>query len=237
MRIGIDARMADWGGVGRYTCNLLRTLSLIDNKNKYILLCNKENAHLLPEAPNFNKKFVNLSVFSLVSQFSWYSVFKTEELDVFHAPHFITPTMANCPIVVTIHDLIPFLFPEDLPSQFARKYYKTLVLRGIKKAKSIVAVSGSTRNDLIKMVGAVPGKIKVIYEGANEKFRPISDKNLLASRKTACPPIGSTIGIPYDFNLFPQYSTCPILALIVSYSTISSSPRAIASISLPAKPP
>ncbi|MBI4744679.1 MAG: glycosyltransferase family 4 protein [Actinobacteria bacterium] len=183
MRIGIDARMADWGGVGRYTCNLLKALSLIDNKNEYILLCNKDNAHLLPEAPNFTKKFVNLSVFSLVNQFSWSPVFKAEKPDVFHAPHFMIPATVDCPVVVTIHDLIPLLFPEDIPSPIARKYYKTFVLRGIKKAQKIIAVSNSTKNDLIKMTGTVPDKINVIYEAASEKFKPISDKKILEQVK------------------------------------------------------
>ncbi|MDY0096371.1 MAG: hypothetical protein RBT80_27055, partial [Candidatus Vecturithrix sp.] len=41
MRIGIDARMVNNTGIGRYLRNLLRQLARIDRQNEYCLFLNK----------------------------------------------------------------------------------------------------------------------------------------------------------------------------------------------------
>ncbi|MDI6821816.1 MAG: hypothetical protein QMD66_02930 [Actinomycetota bacterium] len=56
MKIGIDARMIDWAGVGKYTLNLLKSLAQLDSENEYIIFSNQESEELIPEAPNFHKK-------------------------------------------------------------------------------------------------------------------------------------------------------------------------------------
>ena len=56
MKIGIDARMLDWAGVGRYSRELMKGLAEIDKENEYILFCNPENEHPVPQAANFVKR-------------------------------------------------------------------------------------------------------------------------------------------------------------------------------------
>lgn len=63
MKIGIDARMLDWAGVGRYTQELVIGLAQIDKENEYVLFSNPENENPVPQAANFVIKVVDLPVF------------------------------------------------------------------------------------------------------------------------------------------------------------------------------
>jgi Glycosyltransferase len=66
------------------------------------------------------------------------------------------------PFVVTVHDMIPELFPTEFKG--ARKtlaYKKKVILR----ADYIISVSDNTKRDLIDLYGIDGKKVKVIYHG------------------------------------------------------------------------
>jgi len=173
MRIGIDARMIDWSGVGRYTQNLLKGLAAVDKENQYVLFCHHQSANLAPEAPNFATTIVTHPVFSMSSQLSWAREVNQANLDIFHSPHFVLPLLFAPSSVVTIHDLIPLLFPGNLRSKAAQMYYTTMIKLTTKKAERIIAVSNRTKEDLIKNLGISVRKITVIPEAADERYRPL----------------------------------------------------------------
>ncbi|MDI6891770.1 MAG: glycosyltransferase family 1 protein [Actinomycetota bacterium] len=179
MRIGFDARMIEWGGVGTYSKNLLKALSGIDAQNEYVLFCYPETAELILEAPNFTKKLVKQPVFSLFRQFGWINDLKEANLDIFHSPHFVFPPVIPCPSVVTIHDLIPLIIPAVMPSRGDRFYYKRANRSALEKVKGIIAVSECTKRDIIRFFGTPEEKIRVIYEAAAPEFREIKDESLL----------------------------------------------------------
>lgn len=176
MRIGIDARMIDWTGVGRYTQNLLKSLVTIDQENEYVLFCHEETEKLAPEASNFIKKIVSQPVFSLASQLGWAREVSQAKPDIFHSPHFVLPLLFSRRTVVTIHDLIPMLFPKNLPSRATYVHYNTMIKLGVRKAQKIIAVSASTKNDLIRLVRIPPEKIVVIPEAADARYKPVQDE-------------------------------------------------------------
>jgi glycosyltransferase involved in cell wall biosynthesis len=92
--------------------------------------------------------------------------------DVFHCTHLSPLYVPAIPRVTTIHDIVPLLRPElvnsKLPFAFTR-----LLAENIKASDKIIAVSESTRNDLVKFCGVPPEKIVVIYEAASSLFQPI----------------------------------------------------------------
>jgi len=85
-----------------------------------------------------------------------------------HIAHFLSSKK----LVITCCDLIPIIFSER------KNIYQTLLLNytfsGLKKAKKIIAISNSTKNDLIKYLGISEEKIKVIYPGVSENFKPLN---------------------------------------------------------------
>ncbi len=87
------------------------------------------------------------------------------------------------PYIITVHDLIRYFDLEDLeedetlihsPNRRDR-FYLSLDYEGIIKAARIIAVSQSTKDDLVQHFGVADERISVVYEGIDhELFKPVS---------------------------------------------------------------
>lgn len=91
-------------------------------------------------------------------------------VDVFHSPAH-SPVYAFCPPaknwVVTVHDLFTFKLNYKKDTQdLERKVLKIMD----KKASRVIAVSHSTRNDLIEMIPGLASRTVVIHEGVDPRF-------------------------------------------------------------------
>lgn len=181
MRIGIDCRTilhpeaGEKAGVGHYTYYLVRQLLKIDSKNEYVLYFD----HHYPQPKEF-LAFPNVQVrhmpFSRYKRYLPYvqshilisAQLKRDQLDVFHTPANIIPQQYSGVSVVTIHDLAIYRHPEWFPDgqEFAKK---VLVPSSLERASRIIAVSQSTKKDMIDLFGVSAKKIDVIYEGANKE--------------------------------------------------------------------
>jgi glycosyltransferase involved in cell wall biosynthesis len=74
-----------------------------------------------------------------------------------------------------IHDLNFFHLPEFIPWG-VRKYYYYFFPRFVRKSHRIATVSEFSRNDIINMFHYDPNKIDIVYNGTNEDFKPLSEK-------------------------------------------------------------
>ncbi len=96
---------------------------------------------------------------------------KISKFEIVHnvAQYPISPSI-NENYIVTIHDLIPVLYPDYVTKFFAiqARLYMPILL---KKSKRIIAVSNSTKNDIIRRYSISPEKIDVIYEGVSNHFK------------------------------------------------------------------
>jgi len=81
-----------------------------------------------------------------------------------------------------IHDLNFEHYPEDLPF-LTRWYYRHYFPRYARKAVRIATVSEYSRHDIVEQYHISPDKIDVVYDGANEEYRPLSDKEKEATRQ------------------------------------------------------
>ncbi len=77
----------------------------------------------------------------------------------------------NSPFIVTIHDLIRH---HNVSSTYVsspkEKLFVELDKRGFKKAKHIIAISNSTKNDIVKFLGIPAEKISVVYQGVDHQI-------------------------------------------------------------------
>jgi glycosyltransferase involved in cell wall biosynthesis len=91
---------------------------------------------------------------------------------VFHSPTGTLPLWAPCRQVVTIHDL----FAAIEPRWFSRRMGSQLRLtqqRAARTAERVIAVSESTRSDLVERYHVTPDKIGVVYNGIDHtRFVP-----------------------------------------------------------------
>jgi len=94
--------------------------------------------------------------------------------DLLHCPDFLIPPTLNKNIVLTIHDLAFIRFPQFNFDWFIKKYTKE-VTKNAQIAKRIIAVSNSTKNDIIDLFGINPEKVIVTHEASDEVFRKLAE--------------------------------------------------------------
>jgi len=103
------------------------------------------------------------------------------EAELYHATEHLLLPLRGVPTVLTVHDLIYHLFPEHhkpLNYWFLNRAMPLFVQR----ARAIIAVSESTRQDLIRCYGVPPDKATVVHEAAAPHFRPASPEAIAAVR-------------------------------------------------------
>jgi glycosyltransferase involved in cell wall biosynthesis len=92
------------------------------------------------------------------------------QVDVFHASNWTLPK-TQAAVVTTIHDLTFLKYPQEhLP--YYIDAHKRQLERAKNKATAIIAVSQSTKNDLVNY-GLAADKIRVVYEAAGKIFKPV----------------------------------------------------------------
>lgn len=72
--------------------------------------------------------------------------------------------------IMIVHDLIPRLFPEYVDT-LTRKLHWKAIERGIGKADRIIAVSKTTRTDVVSELGVPEERVAVAYPDCDPRFR------------------------------------------------------------------
>ena len=175
MRIGIDARTLSgrFTGDRTYWRGLITGLAAVDRVNEYVLYTRGPVEGELPSlGPNFTWHQIARPASDALWMLSAFPrALKADKIDVAHTQYNIPLLGAPCPVVTTIHDVSFRVHPEYfLPKD--RWILGTLVPRSMQKAAGIVAVSESTRRDILRFYKAVPKeKIHVILEAAGKQFQ------------------------------------------------------------------
>lgn len=90
------------------------------------------------------------------------------DFDIFH-PTFFNPYffkyLGNRPYVLTVHDMIPELFPQYYEHDNWQIQQKNMT---IPRAAHLIAVSEQTKMDLCRIMGVKEEQVSVIYHGADE---------------------------------------------------------------------
>jgi len=122
-----------------------------------------------------------------------------DDLDVF----WVTRTYAfplglpsNVAKVMTVYDLVWRLYPDTMT--FAnRVVYNAFAKRGIRQADKIIAISESTRQGLMDLVGTPGDKIDVVPLGVDSSFVPhdrAQSARLIAGKYSVSPDYICTVG-------------------------------------------
>ena len=173
MHVGIDARLVYYtrAGIGEYTLRLTQALAATYPQDRFTLLQDFRSAQPLVSAGNVAIARARVPSHHRLEQLLLPWVADGLKLDVFHSPDFIPPLRARGRSVITIHDLAFLIYPHFLTKEAAQYYGQ--IDRAVRHADHIIAVSQSTKHDLIRMLGAPEDKISVIYEAADPRFQPM----------------------------------------------------------------
>lgn len=188
-KIGIDARMygAEQTGIGNYIRNLIINLAQIDKNNQYVIfLSEKEFGRFQLPGKNFKKIKTGSHWYSWREQIALPFDLLGERLDLAHFPHFNSPILYPGRSVVTIHDITPFFFPGNKMNSLIRRLaFRLVFTASIKKASAVIAVSASTKRDIIRHFGAKESKITVTYEGVSDDFRILPNRDKIREELSA----------------------------------------------------
>ena len=167
-------------GIARYCYNLFKNLKRIDSENEYILVRRKASnecdcgGELVVPYPKIPMKRTIGNYIQLPLEL------KKEKFDVIHDLSQISPFIFNFSSskVLTIHDLSPILFPETYGKihVFLQKYILPKTLKNVDK---VIAVSENTKKDIVKYLGFPEESIEVVYNGVDERFKPLSHDSCL----------------------------------------------------------
>ena len=121
--------------------------------------------------------------------------------------------MPPVPQVVTVHDIIPILFPGLHPHPIEVVFFRSILPRMLRRCAAIIAVSESTKRDIVRVYNLPPEKIHVIYEGFDRAvFRP--QQNAQAVKRE----LGLDRYIHYAGNVLPHKN---VARLVEAFGMIS----------------
>jgi glycosyltransferase involved in cell wall biosynthesis len=197
VRIGINAQLLSTepgyrqSGVSRYIERLLLTLpNVMDEKDELLVLRSRSFEGPGDDAPITEK--VGDRVRKLFERpalrTGWEQTFLPAQafrlgVDVLHGPVNVVPILATCPLVVTVHDLAYLRFPEVVPAR-RRQYFSKMTSLATRRADHVIAVSESTKADIVELLEVGPERITVTPLAADERFRPLSEDEKAAFRTT-----------------------------------------------------
>lgn len=195
MRIGINARLLSpepgyrQSGVSRYIERLLVTLPLVmDDGDELLVLRSRRYEEAGPEAPphsrlgdRVRRAFERPGLRAVWEQTLLPAQAFRLGVDLLHGPVNVVPVLATCPLVVTVHDLAYLRMPEVVPAR-RRQYFQAMTSVATRRADHVIAVSESTKADIVELLGVNPERITVTPLAADERFRPLPDAEVAAFR-------------------------------------------------------
>ncbi|MCB0549313.1 MAG: glycosyltransferase family 4 protein [Phaeodactylibacter sp.] len=178
LRIGYDAKRLfnNFTGLGNYSRTLLANLSEYYPDNAYFLYSPKitrnDETHFFLNSALFNVHLPRRGSSSYWRTIGIRRDLARHKVQLFHGLSHEIPLgldKAKIRSIVTIHDLVFERFPEHYPF-IDRKIYSLKFRYACRHADHIVAISESTKRDIIELYGISPEKITVIYQSCHERY-------------------------------------------------------------------
>ncbi len=180
--IGFDAKRAfnNQSGLGNYSRNTIRLLLEYYPEHSYFLYTPKTSIDFIEEQENTKiilpQSYAAKKLHSLWRTYSLAEKMKKDQLDLYHGlSHELPVGIAKSGVrsIVTIHDLIFLRYPE-LYKAFDRKVYQKKFKYAADHSDLVVAISEQTKADIIEYLNVPESKIRVVYQGCDNRFRKIA---------------------------------------------------------------
>ncbi len=167
MKIILDARKIDDFGIGEYIKNVFNPLTESGIFNNTVLF-NRE--HPVDFGGNCTYIPIASKNYNIFEQLEIPLKMLNNRKYLFFSPHYIYPLAMSNRLIVTIHDLIHFKFPDFFGPKIKIRAGEYFLKTIRKKSLKIFCVSENTKNDLIDMFEFKDEQISVIYNSLNSLF-------------------------------------------------------------------
>ena len=180
---GNEANVSKPVGSNYYALQSIISLTKYFPQKKFRILLKSSPMSHMPQANNISYEIFGPQKFWTRFALPIRLKFKSPKVKVLFTPGHYTPNINNLKKIIVIFDLAYLKFPDH----FAKKdliQLKKWTNISLKACDGIIAISESTKNDIITHYPDLKKPIKVIYPGYNEKvFHPITDQSIKAKIK------------------------------------------------------
>jgi glycosyltransferase involved in cell wall biosynthesis len=190
VKVAVNTRLLLKGkmeGIAVHAYNVLKRITVAHPEHQFLFLFDRP----------YNEEFIfsdNITPIALMPQarhpilFYWWFEFsvgrilKQAKPDLFYSPDGFLSLRADTPSISVMHDINYEYYPEDLP-KMASWYYKRYFPKFMAKANQILTVSEFSKQDIIKTYGINPAKIDVVYNGADDAYKKLSEEEKVAIKQ------------------------------------------------------
>jgi glycosyltransferase involved in cell wall biosynthesis len=174
-------------GIGWFTYETLKRIVLSHPEHEFLFIFDRKYDEEFIFANNITPIVKGPPARHPVLFYLWFEYTIPSILDKYKPDLFISPDMfcslrAKTKTLLVIHDLNFEHYPEQMP-WLVRNYYLYFTPRFVHHANRIATVSAYSKQDIINQYDVQPGKIDVVYNGANQAFSPIDEHEKMAARK------------------------------------------------------
>ncbi len=182
MRVAVDTQstLGAMTGIGRYTSELVGALKAAGTYDIAELNCGRPRSMRLDERLAWQQMGLPARA-------------RRVSAHLLHVTGFDAPLWKPCPVVLTVHDLIGMIFPENLPPA-SRWYWSKWLPYATRFSDHVIAVSDHTKKDLMRLLGLDASQITVIHAAVGEHYSPRSAGEAEGVRRK--------YGLPDRFILF-----------------------------------
>jgi glycosyltransferase involved in cell wall biosynthesis len=190
MNIAVNTRLLikdKLDGIGWFTYESLKRITIQHPEHQFYFIFDRK----------FNSEFIfsdNITpivlypqarhplLFYLWFEYSLASLLKRLKADLFLSPDGYLSLKAETKSLAVIHDLNFEHYPKDLPF-LIRIYYRYYFPKFAEKAARIATVSEFSKQDIVQLYNVPAEKVDVVYDGANEKYFPLSPEEVKKIRE------------------------------------------------------
>jgi glycosyltransferase involved in cell wall biosynthesis len=192
-------------GSGQYLTHLLRSYAALSLPDELLLLIHGEQripASLASLGPSF--KWERLRT-PFDGRYRYLAKLWFEQVGMpracrhwgavlLHVPYWAAPLRSPVPTIVTVHDLIPLFLPAYRGGLLGQ-LYTGLVAHTARRAAAVLTDSEASHADIVRQLGIPANRVRTIYLAAEDRFRPVTDPDVLSS-------VRGRLGLPPRYLLY-----------------------------------
>jgi glycosyltransferase involved in cell wall biosynthesis len=192
MKIGIEAQRIfrkNKHGMDYVVLQEIIELQKMDHKNEYFVFVAPGPDRCISDSHNVHVIDVKGSFYPVWEQISLPRAAAECGVELLHCTSNTAPLRCKIPLVLTLHDII-FLEPRDkqnksLYQNMGWLYRRLVVPRILHKCRRIITVSVFEQQTIINRLKLTSQQVVKIYNGYNDWFRPMEDKDCVFAKYMA----------------------------------------------------
>lgn len=226
LRVAVNTRLLlknRLEGIGWFTCESLKRITTKHPDHEFFFIFDRKYDEEFIFSSNITPLVIPPQARHPVLYYLWFEfsvpgLLKKIKPDLFLSPDGYLSLSTAVKSMNVIHDLGFEHYPEHVPNR-EKKYYQKYFPKYAKKATRIATVSEYSKADISKLYGIPLQKIDVVYNGANENFRPLDNEEKRSVRKKF------TGGAPYFIYVGSLHPRKNIINLLRAFDLFRSRSR------------